>query len=108
MILQIHGKREGRNMGVGDPQHKASEGREVAALHLYLRPWVLAAPMLNHPSYTMSLGPFVELSPCDSYKDFREERQLRNPDYSQENKWCVCLQDSSNLLTSYLKNTVGL
>lgn len=35
MILQIHGKREGRNMG-WKALSKASEGREVAVLHLAL------------------------------------------------------------------------
>lgn len=90
---------------MGGSQHKASEGREVAALHLALGVSCTHAKAL---SYTVSFGPFVELSPCDSYKDFREECQLRNPNYSQENKWRMCLQGSSNPLTSYLKNIVGL
>lgn len=105
MILQIHGKREGRNMGWKALSTKhLREGK----LRSCIWPWVLAAPILKHRSYTVSLGLFVELSPCDSYKDFREECWLRKPNYSQENKWRMCLRDSSSPLTSYLKNAVGL
>lgn len=57
MILQIHGKTEGRNMGWKALSTKhLREGK----LRPCIWPWVLDAPMLKHWSYTVSLGPFVE------------------------------------------------